>query len=590
MLEAGRHNEESMKDKNETYTNKPAGYMASRYNKMNNFLSKHQKIWKVLFLITLNLVIVIYLVFATLYWEKYNYENGCDWCDGYGMLILLFAFGYGGVLYYYAIRRFFRRTLSSCIQPLREHIQSFQRRRRSCGTVLKALLYICIFAAIIVFLVFDTASSRERLVSAIGVVVLLGFGWVFSKHPGNVKWRPVLTGLILQFLFGLLTIRWPVGRAIFECISNKVATFLEFAKKGSSFIFSNNLVEEGVFAFSALPVIFYFSFIIEILYYLGVMQAVILNIGGFLQTLMGTTICESVNCAGNIFIGMTESPLLIKPYLNKLTGSELHAIMCSGFATVSGTVLAAYIGFGANPANLVTATLMAAPAALCYSKLFYPETEKPMLTTEDIVLERSKDSNILDAACKGATAAIPIVLSIVANIVAFISFIALLNALLGWIGILVGFNDLSFEYILSKVFMPVSWIIGVPWSQCEDVGTLIGLKTVVNEFVAYQKLGELKSQGRIWGRSEAIATFAICGFGNPSSIGITLSVMSSLASEKKKEITGAVGRAFVAGCAVCLLTASVAGLLITDDAFGNITNTMAVVNASIATTAATIIS
>lgn len=592
MLEAGRtrnSTKNNVKGKGNTFGNKPAGFIAAVYDAMNSFLSKHRRAYKILFLIVLNLLILTYFVFATIYWRNNNYEKGFDWCRGYGMLILLLAFGYGGWLYCHGVKRFIWRFLAPCIQPLREHIKSFQRRSYG-GIILQAVIYTCIFVAIIVFLVFDTADSRERLMSGVGVVILFIFGWVFSKHPGNIKWRPVLTGLILQFVFGLLTIRWPVGRAILQCVSDKVAIFLGFAQTGASFIFSESLVADGVFAFSVLPVIYYFSFVIEILYYLGVMQSVILNLGRVLQSLMGTTVCESVNCAGNIFIGMTESPLLIKPYLNKLTSSELHAIMCSGFATVSGTVLAAYIGFGANPANLITATLMAAPAALCYSKLFYPETEESVLTAKNIELEKSKDSSLLNAASRGAVAGIPIVLGIIANIVAFISFIALINALLSWLGMLVGFKELTFELILSKVFMPVSWMMGIPWNQCGDVGTLIGLKTVVNEFVAYQKLGEFKSQGRIYGRSEAIATFAICGFANPGSIGITLGILPSLAPDRKEQISGAVVRAFVAGCAVCFLTASIAGLLIPDDSFDNVTNSTTVFNATFATTAAAIIS
>ena len=581
MLEAGRRMDESMKGKENTSNDEPVGCLAAGYSALGNFLSRHRKARRFFCLAVLNALIIIYFIFATIYWTNNNWGKGYDWCHGYGMLILLLVFGYGGVLYHSIVKRCVGKALVHFLRPFRDRIGNLQRTKR-CSVISQALIYTCLFAAIIVFLIFDTAGSRERLLSAVGIVILLSFGWIFSKHPGRIKWRPVLSGLILQFIFGLLTIRWPVGRAIFQCISEKVATFLDFAKTGAAFIFSQDLVNNGVFAFAVLPVIFYFSFAIEILYYLGVMQWIILNLGRILQRLIGATICESVTCAANIFIGMTESPLLIKPYLNKLTASELHTVMCSGFASVSGTVLAAYIGFGANPANLITATLMAAPAALCYSKLFFPETEQSVITTDNIKLEESKESSLMDAASKGALAGIPLVLGIIANIVAFVSFIALLNALLSWLGLLVGENAWSLEAILSKVFMPLSWIMGVPWEECEDVGTLIGLKTVVNEFVAYQRLGEMKKQKRIFGRTEAIATFAICGFANPGSIGITLGVLCSLAPEKKKEISGSVMRAFVGGSAVCFLTASIAGLLMTDDSMDNLTDTLTAVNATIA--------
>ncbi|XP_043260400.1 solute carrier family 28 member 3 isoform X1 [Colletes gigas] len=580
VLETGRWIDESTKDKETRTKNESINCLAAGYNTLNNFLLKHSRICKLVLLALSNALVLIYFVIATLYWRNHNIEKGLNWCNGYGMLILLLVVGYGGVLYSSILKRILRKILVRCSQPFRHLVKSLQRTKYgnvACQTV----IYACIFGAIIVFLIFDTTDSRERLVSAIGIVILISFGWIFSKHPSHIKWRPVLCGLILQFVFGLITIRWVVGQAIFQCISEKVTTFLNFAKSGASFIFSEQLVNDGIFAFATLPVIFYFSFFIQILYYLGVMQSIILNLGQALQRLMGTSICESVICAANIFIGMTESPLLIKPYLNKLTTSELHTIMCSGFGSVSGTVLAAYIGFGANPAHLITASLMAAPASLCYSKLFYPETEKSPISHDDIKLEKSDDASFMDAASKGALAGIPLVMGIIANIVAFVSFIALLNALLSWLGMLVGFDGLTFEFILSKTFMPLSWIMGVPWDKCEEVGTLIGLKTVVNEFVAYQKLGEYKRQKKIFGRTEAIATYAICGFANPGSIGITLGGLSTLAPDRKEQISSAVLRAFIAGSAVNFLTASIAGMLIADPPFDAVNATMAL-NMSVA--------
>ncbi|KAK0075455.1 hypothetical protein PV326_011569 [Microctonus aethiopoides] len=396
---------------------------------------------------------------------------------------------------------------------------------------------------------------------------MLAMGFIFSKYPRQINWRPVIWGLILQFAFGLITIRWSIGRAIFKCLSDKVATFLNYAEDGATFVFSKEIIDNKVFAFAVLPVIFFFSFFIQILYYWGAMQWIILKLGWVLQTIMGTTVCESINSAANTFLGMSEAPLLIKPYISKLTSSEMHAIMCSGFATVSGTVLAAYISFGAQPSLLITASVMSAPAALCFSKLFYPEIENSQTTFQNIPLQKSEDNSILDAATKGALAGIPLVLGIIANIVAFISFISFLNASLSWFGGLVGFSDLTFEYLLSKIFMPLSWIMGVPWDQCEDVATLIGLKTAVNEFVAYQKLGEFKRNGKLTPRVEGIATFAICGFSNPGSIGIMMGTLSSMAPEKREQIAAVVVRAFIGGSAVCFMTASIAGILMNEEFF-----------------------
>ncbi|XP_026667155.1 uncharacterized protein LOC108622254 isoform X1 [Ceratina calcarata] len=558
MVESVYLPDESMKESK----GRPAGGIQAVYDATDNFMSKHRKFVKFVLLTLLNLAVLIYFVFATMYWKRYN-NDFYDWCHGYGLLIILLTLVYGGILYRVVSKRFLGKLLDKCIQPCSDAAKSVQKAKY--GFIVKAAIYICAFVVIIVFLIIDTAESRERLMSGIGVITLISFGWIFSKYPGHINWRPVLCGLLMQFVFGFLTIRWPVGRAILKCVAGKVETFLNFAKSGAIFTFGDQLVNDGIFAFSALPVIFYFSFFIQIFYYLGVMQWLIFNLGRLLQGLLSTSICESVTCAGNIFLGMSESPLVIKPYLNKMTTSELHTVMCSGFATVSGTVLAAYIKFGANPAHLITATLMAAPAALCFSKLFYPETEKITVTAEHVKLVKSEDTSLIDAASKGAVAAIPLILGIIANIVAFVSFIALINSLLSWIGLLVGYEALSFELILSKVFMPLSWIMGVPWEKCEDVGTLIGLKTVVNEFVAYQKLGEFKKQNRISGRTEAIATFAICGFANPGSVGIMLSMLIELAPDKKENVSSAVVRAFIAGNAVCFLTASFVGLLMPND-------------------------
>ncbi|KYM99541.1 Solute carrier family 28 member 3 [Cyphomyrmex costatus] len=380
-----------------------------------------------------------------------------------------------------------------------------------------------------------------------------------NKSNDWVNWKPVIWGLILQFIFGLITLRWPVGRSIFQCVSAKVTTFLDYAKSGSKFVFSEDIVSKGVFAFTVLPVIFFFNFMVQIMCYIGAMQWIIMKLGWVLQTIMGTSLCESFVAVANPFIGMSESPLLIKPYLNQLTSSEMHAVLSSGFSTVSGTVLAAYISFGAKPAHLITASIMSAPTSLAYSKLFYPETEQSLTKSDNIKLEKSSDNSILDAATNGALAAIPIVLGIIANIVAFVSFIAFINGILSWFGSLVGYEQLSLEMILAKVFMPLSWVMGVPWEHCEDVGMLIGLKTIINELVAYQRMGELIKQGRIYGRSEAIATYAICGFANPSSIGIQIGAYSSLVPEKKEQVMNVVVRAFVTGSAACFLTASIAG-------------------------------
>ncbi|XP_011876656.1 PREDICTED: solute carrier family 28 member 3-like isoform X2 [Vollenhovia emeryi] len=564
-LEDGRQRSEPIMHQNTNSYREARKPWATNSNAINAYLSKHQRVFKIFGLIVLNLLIIVYLVFAGIYWKNKQKNANCDfqWCEGFGFLLILTGLIYFGLFYFLIIKRYFGKYILQCCQPAINSLKRLQSTKY--GTRIGAtVFYLIILIAIITFLIIDTVNSRERLISILCVIFLLGLGWIFSKHPGQVNWRPVIWGLILQFMLGLVTLRWPVGRSIFQCVSDKVAAFLDYAKAGASFVFSEDIVKKGVFAFAVLPVIFFFSFITQIMCYLGTMQWIIVKLGWILQSIMGTTLCESLSTVANPFIGMSESPLLIKPYINQLTSSELHAILGSGFSTVSGSVLAAYIKFGAEPAHLITASIMSAPSALAYSKLFYPETEQSVTKFENIKLEKSSDSNILDAATNGALAALPIVLGIVANIVAFVAFIAFVNGILSWFGGLVGYEQLSLEVILAKVFMPLSWIMGVPWEHCEDVGTLIGLKIVVNELVAYQRLGEYKDLGRIYGRSEAIATFAICGFANPSSIGIQVGTFSSLAPEKKEQVIDVVVRAFFTGTAVCFLTASIAGMLIED--------------------------
>lgn len=211
----------------------------------------------------------------------------------------------------------------------------------------------------------------------------------FLANPKKINWRPIICGAILQFLLGIFCIRWSVGRAIFECFGEKVSVFLDYGKDGAEFVFGSFLVENNVFAFTALPIIFFFSLCISVLYYLGTMQWVLFKLGWILQSILGTTVCESVNAAANIFLGMSEGPLIIKPYIKVLTESEIHSIMVSGFATVSGSVLAAYISFGAEPQHLITASVMAAPTSLFISKLSFPETEESQTTSGNIKMENS---------------------------------------------------------------------------------------------------------------------------------------------------------------------------------------------------------
>ncbi|KAJ9591156.1 hypothetical protein L9F63_002311 [Diploptera punctata] len=523
-----------------------------------SYIRTHCKTMAMMYL--LHIFVASYVGLAIHFWN----ENGrctIDWCNGLGMLIIILSFIYGGLIYYQIIKKYFGQFLyQNIIHPV--HLwwknQLKQRHVRFAAYSLPA-------GVALIFLIFDTEGHSERLKSTLGMTVILLLGFIFSRYPGKIKWQPVMWGLGIQFLLGLLIIRWSVGRFIFQCIGEKAATFLRYGNEGARFVYGHQLIDNGVFAFQALAVIFFLSFIVQILYYFGAMQWLVLKLGWVLQISMGTTVCESVHAAASIFLGMSESTLLFKPYIKDLTKSELHAIMTEGFATVAGSVLAAYISFNIEPAHLITASVMSAPAALCYSKLFYPETEQSKNRVNNMVLEQSNDNSVLDAATRGALSAIELVLGIIATIVAFVSFTAFLNGVISWLGVLVGLDDLSFEYVLSRIFIPLAWLMGVEWEQCGEVAELIGLKTVVNEFVAYQQLGKLKIAGKLSPRSEMIATYALCGFSNPGALGILVGVLATVAPMQRSAVTEIALRAWIAGSATCFLTACIAGMLTTEE-------------------------
>ncbi|XP_070581269.1 solute carrier family 28 member 3-like [Ptychodera flava] len=403
--------------------------------------------------------------------------------------------------------------------------------------IIKWPIYIGLVAGLIAFLIYQARDYPPQLMSAVGACVFILFGFVCSKYPDAVSWRAVFWGLGLQFGLAIFILRTYFGYQVFQWIGDFMAVFLSFSEDGAEFIFGPNF-KDHYFAFAVLPVVVYFASFISIAYYCGAMQWVILKIAWLFEVTMGTTASESVNAAGNIFIGMTEAPLLIKPFLDHMSLSELHAVMVGGFATIAGSVLAAYIAFGVSASHLVSASVISAPAALGIAKLFYPETSRgTVIKRGDIgkLIENPPERNMIEAAANGACQAVTIVGYIAANLIAFVSLIALLNAFLGWVGMMVGITNLSFELICSYLFMPAAFLIGIEWADCQLVAGLIGVKLFINEFVAYEKLSELIDnrendvQPYMSVRSEVIATYILCGFDNVGSVGVMLGGLTALA-------------------------------------------------------------
>ena len=401
------------------------------------------------------------------------------------------------------------------------------------------------------------------LVSLLGYFVLVGFAWLCSTSRKNINWRTVLGAIAIQLSFGALVLYVPAGKLALEWLSTLVAAIIAYGNDGIEFLFgglSDPSQSLGfIFAFKVLPVIIFFSSLISVLYYIRVMPIVVQLIGGLIRRLLGTSRAESLSATANIFVGQTEAPLAIKPYLSRMTRSEFFAVMVGGLASIAGSVLAGYAAMGIELRFLLAASFMAAPAGLLFAKLLIPETE----TADNSVLKENPEdrpANVFDAAAGGASEGLKLALNVGAMLLAFIGLIALLNGALGWVGGLFNYDSLSLQLILGWLFSPVAWLLGIPWEQATMGGTFIGQKLVVNEFVAFIEFGAV--QDLMSTRSQAIITFALCGFANFSSIAILLGGLGSLAPARRPEIAKLGMKAVMAGTLANLSSAAIAGILI----------------------------
>ncbi|MGB7085127.1 MAG: NupC/NupG family nucleoside CNT transporter [Phormidesmis sp.] len=401
----------------------------------------------------------------------------------------------------------------------------------------------------------------ERLVALLGLCAFIGFAYLISVNRPAIRWQPVLWGLALQLIFALFILRTAVGLAIFQWLGSVVSAFLDFSDAGASFVFGENF-QDFFFAFKVLPTIIFFSAFISLLYHYGILQRAVQAVAWVMMRTMKTSGSETLSAAGNIFVGQTEAPLLIKPYVATMTMSELHAVMTGGFATIAGGVLAAYVSFGISPKDLIAASVMSAPAALAISKIMFPETEvSPTRGEVSLKVERTT-TNGIDAIASGALDGLKLALNIGAMIIAFLAILAAFNALLGFVGGLFGYPNFSLEMILAVLLAPVAWLMGIPWADCSAVGTLLGKKTILNEFIAYLDLQTLIQENAISERSVTIATYALCGFANVGSIGIQLGGIGGIAPNRRTDLARIGLRAMIAGTLACFMTACIAGILL----------------------------
>ena len=407
-----------------------------------------------------------------------------------------------------------------------------------------------------------------RFTGILGLFTMLALAYVFSTNRRAIRLKTVAWGLGLQFAFAVCVLRVDAGRRVFQKAGDVVSRLLSYSYVGSQFVFGDLGKQNShfgfYFAFQVLPTIIFICAFFAVLYYLGVMQIIIRIFAWVMTRVMGASGAESLNIAASIFMGQTEAPVTIRPFLPELTHSELMTVMTSGMAHVSGGIMAAYIAFGIEPKHLLSAVIMTAPGTLLMAKMLVPETEEPKTAGRVIMSaeeeEAEKKENLLGAIARGTTDGLHMALNIAAMLIAFLALIALADGILGGIHHWLSWFPESLEKIFGTLFAPVAWVIGVPWRDCGLIGTLLGTRMVLNELVAFSILGPMKAS--LDPRSFTIATFALCGFANLSSIGIQIGGIGALAPNKKSELAQLGIRAMLAGTMANLMSASIAGMLL----------------------------
>src|SRR6266478_6351004 len=401
-----------------------------------------------------------------------------------------------------------------------------------------------------------------RFTGLLGLAAMLGLAYLFSTNRKAIKLKTVLWGLGLQLAFAFFVLRFAIGRTIFEYAGKGANKLLSFAFFGSEFVFGELGKQKSslgfIFAFQVLPTIIFIAAVFAFLYHIGVMQLIIRAFAWIMTKVMGASGAESLNIAASIFMGQTEAPLTIRPFLNRLTKSELMCVMTCGMAHVSGGIMAAYIAYGVEAKHLLTAVIMTAPGTLLMAKMLVPETEEPLTAGRVEMPAMEKESNILGAISRGTVDGLHLALNVGAMLITFLALLALLNAMMGWTHMHISWFPYSLQQIFGWVLAPVAWLIGVPWRDAAQIGNLLGTRMVLNEFVAFAQLGTMK--GVLDPRSFTIATFALCGFANFSSIGIQIGGIGALAPEQRGQLARFGIRAMLAGTMANLMSAAIVGM------------------------------
>ena len=405
----------------------------------------------------------------------------------------------------------------------------------------------------------------ENYIGILGIIVLLGIAFLLSNNKTLINKNIIFWGLVLQVSFAIIILKTSFGKTLFFYFNILIVKLISFADAGSDFLFTSFIAEVGYdqalinFAFRALPVIIFFSSLIAATYHIGIIQIIIKNIAKVMEKTMKTSGAETLSISANIFVGQTEAPILIRPYISKMTNSELMTVMVGGFSTVAGSVMALYVTWLNNipeiAGHLLAASVMSAPAALMVAKIIYPETKSYQTMHSNSIKLKSKDNNLVDAIGRGATEGLKLAANVAAMLIAFISLVAMINFILGLLGT-------SMQEMLGLFFRPLAWTMGIPWADAKIVGTLMGEKIVLTELIAFRDLSDYVSNNTISKRSIIISSYALCGFANFGSIGIQLGGIGSMAPKRKKDLSKLVFKAMLGGAIASWLTASIVGIII----------------------------